>query len=66
MQFETIIFQKEGNIGIVQLNRPQQLNAISMRMRVEMEEALEVSTRDEEIRVIILTGGKRSSLQEPT
>jgi enoyl-CoA hydratase len=60
MQFETIIFQKEGNIGIVQLNRPQQLNAISMRMRAEMEEALEVFAHDEQIRVIILTGGEEA------
>jgi enoyl-CoA hydratase len=57
MEFETIMFRKEDNIGILQLNRPKQLNAISMQMRADIEEALDFSVRDGEIKVIILTGG---------
>ncbi len=57
MEFETIIFRKEEGIGILQLNRPKQLNAISMQMRADIEKALEISIADKEIKVIILTGG---------
>lgn len=59
MRFETILFHKEENIGVLQLNRPEQMNAISLQMRAEIEQALEEASQDNEIRVLILTGGDK-------
>lgn len=58
MGFETILFQKEENTGVLKLNRPEQMNAISLKMRAEIEEALKEASQDDEVRVLILTGGE--------
>lgn len=34
--FNTIKYDKEENIGIITLNRPERLNAISLEMRQEI------------------------------
>lgn len=50
MTYETIIYEKEGGIGIITLNRPQRLNAINYQLvmdltaittEVEQDEAVE-------------------------
>jgi enoyl-CoA hydratase len=59
MGFETILFYKDGHTGVLQLNRPEQMNAISLRMRSEIEQVLEEASIDSEIRALILTGGEK-------
>lgn len=46
-------------MGIVTLNRPQQLNVLSYGMVKELALALEALDQDPEIRVMILTGGEK-------
>lgn len=60
MSYENILAEREGPIGIVTLNRPQQLNALSFGLVKETTEALEAFDRDPEIRVMILTGGEKA------
>jgi len=57
MGYENIVVEKEGPIGIVTLNRPQQLNALSYSLVRELATAMEALDQEAEIRVMILTGG---------
>lgn len=53
---------REGNpkVGILRLNRPKVLNALSPQLMVEMTGALEALDADPEVRVILLTGNERA------
>ncbi len=59
MSYEFILAEKDGAVGIVTLNRPQQLNALSYGLIKEMSLAMEAFDQDEKIRVIIITGGEK-------
>ncbi|MBM3167567.1 MAG: enoyl-CoA hydratase/isomerase family protein [Chloroflexi bacterium] len=54
-QNNAVLFQKEGNMAIITLNRPESMNAFSGSIRRGLGEALNKLT-DPEIRVAILTG----------
>lgn len=56
--YENIAVSKEGNIGVVRLNRPKVLNALNSALMVELVNGLEELDRNQEVRVIILTGGE--------
>jgi enoyl-CoA hydratase/carnithine racemase len=53
---EVIIYEKKENIAYVTLNRPQALNAYSIKMRDELYETLGAIRDDPEVRVTILKG----------
>ena len=54
MTYKEIIFSVEGNIGIITLNRPNTINALSKMMIKEMIDALTKISTDETIKVIII------------
>jgi enoyl-CoA hydratase len=54
--FETIIYERKGNIAYITLNRPQVLNIYNVRMRDELFEALSAIKEDPEIRVLLMKG----------
>jgi len=56
--YETILWEKEGEISIIRLNRPEKKNALSIKMKQELNEVLDQLSVDKAIRVIILTGGQ--------
>ena len=59
--FETINVRTEaGKVGIVTLNRPKQLNALSGELMRELGTALMAFDADEAIGCIILTGSERA------
>src|SRR5215813_14837473 len=49
----------ESSIGLMTLSRPEALNAIDVRMRVELDLLLDQIRRDDRIRVVIITGEGR-------
>jgi enoyl-CoA hydratase len=59
MEYETIIYRKEGAIGMVTLNRPERLNAINAKLSAEFEDLLDELADDGEVRVVIITGAGR-------
>jgi enoyl-CoA hydratase len=59
MDFETIIFQQIGEIGIIQINRPEVKNALNERLFKELNQLLDAINDNDYIRVIILTGGEK-------
>ena len=54
--FEVVIYEKQDGIAYVTLNRPQALNAYSIRMRDELYEILGAIKDDSEVEVVILKG----------
>jgi len=54
--FETLIYEKEGPIACVTLNRPQSLNAFNMQMRDDLFEVLSAIKDDDEIRAALFKG----------
>lgn len=59
MKYETIIYEKEGGVSIVTLNRPERLNAINFQLASDLYNVLEAIDQDEEVRAVILTGAGR-------
>jgi enoyl-CoA hydratase len=59
MAFENIIIEKDGVIAVITLNRPQQLNALSYDLIKDLSLAMQELDRDDQIRVIIVTGGEK-------
>jgi 2-(1,2-epoxy-1,2-dihydrophenyl)acetyl-CoA isomerase len=57
--FEQIVYQKDGHVATLTLNRPQKLNAYSEIMVHEILAALADARDDDEIRAVILTGAGR-------
>jgi enoyl-CoA hydratase len=58
--FEHIVTSTNGRLGMIALNRPKVLNAINRKMVSEILEAMEGFDRDNELRVIVLTGNGRA------
>lgn len=54
--YESIRIEKEGSVHTIVLNRPEAMNALNDAMRKEIRLALEDMNRDEEVRVVIITG----------
>jgi enoyl-CoA hydratase len=59
MDFANVIVEKDGDIAVVTLNRPQQLNALSYDLVKDLSLAMQEIDGDEEIRVMIVTGGEK-------
>ncbi len=57
MAYETVIYEKEGGVAMLTLNRPAQRNAMDPQMAVEIDDALDQADADEEVNVLIITGG---------
>ena len=55
-RYNTIIVEKKEGIGYLTLNRPEVFNAISQELIDEVRDALAMIDKDEEIRVLIITG----------
>lgn len=58
--YETIEVRVEGPVGVVTLNRPDQLNAWDWLMAGEMSDAYDRLDRDDSVRAIVLTGAGRA------
>jgi len=67
MPYETIIYNKQGPIAHITLNRPQAENAISAQMTRELADVCRRINQDEEVSVVILkaAGSLFSSGSEP-
>jgi enoyl-CoA hydratase len=58
--FEFIETSLTGNVGVIELNRPRQLNSLNRKMVNEIVVAMEGFDQDEKARVIVLTGKGRA------
>lgn len=60
MQYETISFEIRGAGAWITLNRPKDMNAISLEMLDELEAALSECQSNTDIRVVVLTGSGKA------
>ena len=54
--YETLVYEKQGNIGILTINRPKKLNAISNELIKELRQVLDAVEGDDELRVLVISG----------
>ena len=55
-----IIVTTQANYSVIQLNRPEVLNALNMKLMEELVDALEALDKDPEVRCIVLTGNDKA------
>lgn len=60
MAYETILLDRDDNVGIVTLNRPEALNALSRQLMDDMTAALQSLEADDEIGCIVMTGSEKA------
>jgi enoyl-CoA hydratase len=60
MDYETIIVSKEGALGMITLNRPQAMNALSTKLVTELISALNDFEKDDGVRCLVITGSERA------
>jgi enoyl-CoA hydratase len=60
MSSSTILLQKTEGVALLTFNRPDKLNALNREMAEELDRILDETARDQEIRVLVLTGQGRA------
>jgi len=53
---DTVLFEQEGRVAILTINRPDKLNALNEEVRSEMFAHLERIETDDSIGVVVITG----------
>lgn len=60
MTKKTVLYSRDGNVGIITLNRPERLNAINGGLLRDFIEQLKTAREDKEVISVILTGAGRA------
>ena len=61
MAYETLLVEINAGVGLITLNRPERLNALSSRLFGEFDEALSQLEEDDDVKVLLVTGaGERA------
>lgn len=60
MEYRTIELERRGAVAWLYLNRPQAMNALSITMLREIQQALDALREDEGVRVLVLSGRGRA------
>jgi len=54
--YKTLIYEKKDDIGVLTVNRPDKLNAISNELTSELSSLLAELEKDDKLRVLVITG----------
>lgn len=60
MSYQTIIVETREHVGLITLNRPDALNALSSALIAELGQALDIFEADDEVGAIVLTGSDKA------
>src|ERR1043166_283155 len=60
MAEQQVLHDIDGKVGVVALNRPHKLNALSMELRLELERVLKAADEEPKTSVIVLRAEGRS------
>lgn len=60
MDYENILVETQGRVGIITLNRPKALNALSPGLIRELNAALDAFETDRAVGCVVLTGSERA------
>lgn len=56
LSFRNIILEKDENVAVIKINRPEKLNALNKEVILELAAAVEEMEKDDDIRAVIITG----------
>jgi 2-(1,2-epoxy-1,2-dihydrophenyl)acetyl-CoA isomerase len=59
VELEDLLFERDGDVGVITLNRPDRMNAMSAAMTQGMLNLVREWRHDPEVKVIVLTGAGR-------
>lgn len=59
MSYETLLYEIDGPVLTITLNRPDKLNAYTAVMGIELADAFHRADEDDDVRVVIVTGAGR-------
>ena len=59
MSYETVIWEQDGGVGRLTLNRPDSLNAWTAQFGGELKQVIEGEATDESVRAVLITGAGR-------
>jgi enoyl-CoA hydratase/carnithine racemase len=59
MAYDEIVYEVSDGVATCTLSRPEQLNAYTPRMGIELRDAMYAAAADDAVRVIVLTGAGR-------
>lgn len=54
--YNTLIYEKKDDMGVLTVNRPDKLNALSNELTEELESFLDEAEKDADLRVLVITG----------
>ncbi|HEV7368430.1 enoyl-CoA hydratase [Arenibaculum sp.] len=60
MAYENILVETRGRVGLITLNRPKALNALSDKLVTELGQAVDAFEADPEIGCLVLTGSEKA------
>lgn len=60
MTYENITLEIRGNVGLITLNRPKALNALSPDLMRELSSAVDILEFDEDVGCIVVTGSEKA------
>lgn len=59
MTYETLLYEVRDNVACLTLNRPERLNALSLKLLEELGQALERASAEKSVRCVLLAGAGR-------
>jgi enoyl-CoA hydratase len=59
MEYKTILYEKKDRVGTITLNRPKSMNSLSSELLRELDHVLTEIDRDDDVKVVILTGSEK-------
>ena len=64
--YETVLYEEDGGVATVSLNRPKRLNAFDAKLHEDLYAAIDGAAADEAVRCIVLRGEGGGSPRAPT
>jgi 2-(1,2-epoxy-1,2-dihydrophenyl)acetyl-CoA isomerase len=58
--YETILFEREGGVATITLNRPEAMNSLTVELAKELAEVVTICEYDPDIRAVVLTANGRA------
>ena len=55
-QYETLMYETQGHVALITMNRPERRNALNMRLNKDLLAAFQEAAADETVRAVVLTG----------
>lgn len=56
VDFETLLFEKKDNVGIISINRPRAMNSLNSKVLYELDILIDEIQKDKDVYIVVLTG----------